>query len=54
MAVFTDIFLYAIIVPVMPYALESRIRLEQPSIQPWVSILIATYGGALAFASRKF
>jgi len=31
MAVFTDIFLYAIIIPVMPYALETRIKVEESS-----------------------
>ena len=29
MAVFTDIFLYALIVPVMPFALTSRIGVPQ-------------------------
>ncbi|KAF2670068.1 MFS general substrate transporter [Microthyrium microscopicum] len=54
MAVFTDIFLYALIVPVMPFALQSRTDLKEDESQyfdSWVSILIAVYGGALAVAS---
>ncbi|KAE9993815.1 hypothetical protein EG327_003065 [Venturia inaequalis] len=47
--VFTDIFLYALIVPVIPFALKNRAHIEnEDAIQSWVSILIAVYGGALA------
>ncbi|KAK7545441.1 MFS transporter-like protein [Phyllosticta citricarpa] len=51
MAVFTDIFLYAVIVPVMPFALTVRVGISPDSIQHWNSILIAVYGGALVVAS---
>ncbi|QDS71230.1 hypothetical protein FKW77_010444 [Venturia effusa] len=47
-AVFTDIFLYAVIVPVIPFALKNRAHVKEEDIQSWVSILIAVYGGALA------
>ncbi|KIW08795.1 uncharacterized protein PV09_00729 [Verruconis gallopava] len=50
-AVFTDIFLYAVIVPVIPFALKSRAGIAGSQVQSWVSILIAVYGGALALAS---
>ncbi|KAK8181296.1 major facilitator superfamily domain-containing protein [Phyllosticta citribraziliensis] len=50
-AVFTDIFLYAVIVPVMPFALTARVGISPDSIQHWNSILIAVYGGALVVAS---
>lgn len=46
-AVFTDIFLYGIIVPVLPFALSSRAGVAQDSVQTWISVLLAVYGGAL-------
>jgi MFS family permease len=46
-AVFTDIFLYGIIVPVIPFALSSRAGVAQSSVQSWVAILLAVYGAAL-------
>ena len=51
MAVFTDIFLYGIIVPVIPFALTNRIGVEQKDVQHWVSILLAVYGASLLAAS---
>ncbi|KAK2625777.1 hypothetical protein QTJ16_005089 [Diplocarpon rosae] len=50
-AVFTDIFLYGIIVPVIPFALSSRANVPQSSVQSYVSILLAVYGAALLIAS---
>ncbi|KAF2140031.1 uncharacterized protein K452DRAFT_231426 [Aplosporella prunicola CBS 121167] len=46
-AVFTDIFLYAIIVPVIPFSLQVRAGVDADSVQSWVSILIAVYGASL-------
>ncbi|KAF2839412.1 putative MFS amine transporter [Patellaria atrata CBS 101060] len=46
-AVFTDIFLYAVIVPIVPWALTQRAGVEEDKVQHWVSILIAIYGAAL-------
>ncbi|KAG4436742.1 hypothetical protein IFR05_007760 [Cadophora sp. M221] len=50
-AVFTDVFLYGIIVPVIPFALASRASVPQSSVQSYVSILLAVYGAALLVAS---
>ncbi|PYH78578.1 MFS general substrate transporter [Aspergillus uvarum CBS 121591] len=50
-AVFTDIFLYGLIVPVLPFALEERIGLSGKSVQRWSSILLATYGGSILIGS---
>ncbi|EON68984.1 hypothetical protein W97_08242 [Coniosporium apollinis CBS 100218] len=47
MAVFTDIFLYGLIVPVIPFALEQRSGVPPQRTQYWVSLLIAIYGAAL-------
>ena len=51
LAVFTDIFLYGIIVPVIPFALSSRAGVQEDRVQSWVSILLACYGGALLLLS---
>jgi MFS family permease len=53
-AVFTDVFLYAVIVPVIPFALESRVGLPESEVQHWVSILLAVYGAALLVAAPIF
>ncbi|KUJ18070.1 MFS transporter-like protein [Mollisia scopiformis] len=50
-AVFTDIFLYGAIVPVIPFAIQSRAGVEQSSVQSYVSILLACYGAALLVLS---
>ncbi|TDZ26285.1 putative MFS-type transporter [Colletotrichum orbiculare MAFF 240422] len=50
-AVFTDVFLYGVIVPVVPFALESRLSIAQDKVQFWVSILLAVYGAALLVSS---
>lgn len=50
-AVFTDLFLYGIIVPVIPFALEGRAHVAQKDVQKWVSVLLAVYGGALLIGS---
>ncbi|KAF1998628.1 MFS general substrate transporter [Amniculicola lignicola CBS 123094] len=47
LAVFTDMFLYGVIVPVIPFALEERSHVTHDRVQYWVSVLIAIYGAAL-------
>lgn len=44
-------FLYGIIVPVVPFALESRVGIPPSQTQSWVSILLAAYGAALLVLS---
>ncbi|KAJ0426910.1 MFS transporter [Aspergillus carlsbadensis] len=46
-AVFTDILLYGIIVPVTPTALNERAGVGEDDEQRWTSILLGLYGGAL-------
>ncbi|KAL9124881.1 MAG: hypothetical protein Q9217_005839 [Psora testacea] len=43
---FTDLFLYGIIVPILPYLLVNRIHLSHDQIQSHVSGLLAVYAGA--------
>lgn len=40
-------FLYGIIVPVIPFALETRSHVDENRVQYWVSVLVAIYGAAL-------
>lgn len=50
-ATFTDIFLYGLIVPVMPFALTERAGIAEDQVQRWNTILVACYGIALFFGS---
>ncbi len=50
-AVFTDIFLYGMVVPVMPFALTARVGIAPEQVQHWNTILIACYGVALGVGS---
>ncbi|KAH6665015.1 MFS transporter-like protein [Halenospora varia] len=45
-ALFTDLFLYGIIVPILPFVLEDRIGIPQEEVQKYTSILLAVYAGA--------
>lgn len=50
-SVFTDIFLYGLIVPVLPFTLATRVGLPDAEIQRWTSILLACYGGSILLGS---
>lgn len=43
---FTDLFLYGLIVPVLPFLLQDRVNLPENQIQAYVSGLLAAYAGA--------
>ncbi|EOA91318.1 uncharacterized protein SETTUDRAFT_152445 [Exserohilum turcica Et28A] len=51
LAVFTDMFLYGVIVPVIPFAIGSRSHVEETRVQYWVSVLVAVYGASLLVCS---
>ncbi|KAK7888453.1 hypothetical protein LTR67_008799 [Exophiala xenobiotica] len=53
-AVFTDVFLYGVIIPVIPFALEDRVHVSADDRQHWVSVLLAVYAAALLFFSPIF
>ncbi|KAF7507770.1 hypothetical protein GJ744_010071 [Endocarpon pusillum] len=44
--IFTDLFLYGLIVPVLPFLLRDRISLPQDQVQSYSSALLASYAGA--------
>ncbi|KAL8903557.1 MAG: hypothetical protein Q9171_007362, partial [Xanthocarpia ochracea] len=50
-AVFTDMMLYGLIVPMLPYVLLDRVGVAQKDVQGWNSILLGSFGGALMFGS---
>lgn len=43
--------LYAIIVPIVPFAIQSRAHVSPDRVQYWVSVLVAIYAAALLFFS---
>lgn len=43
---FTDLFLYGLVVPILPFILQDRVGLPQNQIQSHVSALLAAYAGA--------
>ncbi|KAK8050552.1 hypothetical protein PG994_012282 [Apiospora phragmitis] len=51
LAIFTDIFFYALIVPVVPFSLTVQVGLGEDRVQAWTAILLACYSGALFVAS---
>ncbi|KAI0179583.1 MFS general substrate transporter [Hypoxylon sp. FL1284] len=51
LAIFTDIFFYALIVPVIPFSLTIQVGVEEDQVQHWTSILLACYSVALFVGS---
>ena len=43
---FTDLFLYGLIVPILPFILSDRVSIPHSEIQSYTSILLACYAGA--------
>lgn len=54
LATFTDIFLYAIIVPVVPYAFKERLGVPENDIQSQISRALAIYSVGLIVGSVVF
>ena len=48
---FTDLFLYGLVVPILPFILADRIHLPPAEIQSHVSALLAAYAGASVLLS---
>ncbi|KAJ5156604.1 hypothetical protein N7492_009407 [Penicillium capsulatum] len=53
-AIFTDAFIYGMIIPIIPIALVDRAGAREEDAQSWVSILLAVYGGTLLIGSPLF
>lgn len=43
---FTDLFLYGLIVPILPFMLQERVDVPADKVQSYVSTLLAAYAGA--------
>jgi hypothetical protein len=52
-AVFTDVFVYGLVVPVMPFALTQRLGVQEEDVQMWNSILLGVLGIAIITGARK-
>ncbi|KAI0996486.1 hypothetical protein K3495_g11694 [Podosphaera aphanis] len=50
-AIFTDLFLYGLIVPIIPFILTSRLHVSHDDIQGYTSFLLAAYAGSSFLAS---
>ncbi|KAK5132405.1 hypothetical protein LTR08_009088 [Meristemomyces frigidus] len=50
-ALFTDLFLYSLFVPILPYMLQDRVGLPDSRVQSNVSGLLAAYAGASVICS---
>ncbi|KAI2776139.1 MFS general substrate transporter [Daldinia loculata] len=48
---FTDLFLYGLVVPVLPFMLRDRLSIPEDEIQSYVSNLLAAYAGASVVSS---
>ncbi|KAI1459647.1 MFS transporter-like protein [Annulohypoxylon moriforme] len=48
---FTDLFLYGLVVPVFPFMLKNRLSIPESEIQSYVSNLLAAYAGASVVSS---
>ncbi|KAL4813258.1 major facilitator superfamily domain-containing protein [Aspergillus spinulosporus] len=53
-AVFTDVFIYGMIIPILPDVLKTRVSIPEDELQKWISILLAAFGGALFVGSPVF
>ncbi|KIW03665.1 uncharacterized protein PV09_04987 [Verruconis gallopava] len=53
-AVFSDVFTYGVIVPVLPFALTERLGVSDEDVQKWNSILLGVLGVAIVVGSIGF
>ncbi len=51
LAIFTDILLYGLIVPVIPFSLTAQVGVPEDRVQHWTAILLACYNAALVVGS---
>ena len=52
LAVFTDAYIYGLIIPVLPFALVERVNLPGSGVQQWIGILLGAYGAGLIIGAR--
>ena len=54
LAVFTDSYLYGLIIPVLPFALTEYVHVPAAEVQEWIGVLLGAYGAGLLVGSRRF
>ena len=54
LAVFTDAYLYGLIIPVLPFALAEVIKVGKDEVQWWIGAFLAAYGVGLLVGARKY
>ena len=52
LAVFTDAYLYGLIIPVLPFALTQSVHVPHADVQEWIGVLLGAYGAGLLIGSR--
>lgn len=50
-AIFTDLFVYAVIVPVVPFAFTERMGVAPVDVQKWISVSLGLYSAGLIIAA---
>ncbi|KAH8686011.1 MFS transporter-like protein [Tricladium varicosporioides] len=50
-ALFTDLFLYGVVIPILPFVLSDRVGIPKQDTQKYTSILLATYASASVLSS---
>ncbi|CAD6450801.1 0393c4d8-d7af-4f58-aa68-537893771d0a [Sclerotinia trifoliorum] len=50
-AIFTDAFLYGVVVPVLPFSLQERSGVPEEEVQWWTSFIFAIFGAAIIIGS---
>lgn len=51
LAIFTDIFLYGLIVPVVPFSITVQAGIAEDQVQQWTAVLLACYSATLFVGS---
>ncbi|KAI1439125.1 major facilitator superfamily domain-containing protein [Xylaria sp. CBS 124048] len=51
LAIFTDVFFYGLITPVLPFALSTQVGVSEDEVQFWLSVLLAAYSAAFFVGS---
>lgn len=51
LAVFTDMYLQGLIIPILPFSLAEYVHVEPKDIQKWTGILVGLYGGGYIVGS---
>ncbi|KAL3417684.1 vesicular amine transporter [Phlyctema vagabunda] len=53
-ATFSDGFIYAAVVPVLPFALKDRYRVPESEVQFWTSLLLSIFGGFVLLSALVY